>query len=546
LLSGVGLAVRLVAAHTVGFGDSEALYASYALFPQPAYVDHPGGIGLVARMIAHAAGSAPSPEDAHLVTAIAASLAPWAVFAACRALRVRELAAALAAVTVAVVPEVAIGLFGMTPDLLLFFAWLAALGLFGRALLAAPGSVSAVSLFALAGLAVGIACASKVSGITLGLAFAVCLFSAPARAHARTPWPWLTLVLGVTILVPFVVFESRTGWPMLRHRFIDTQRDAGLSLRNAGAIVGGQALYLSPVLFVAGLVVARRLFAARGVDAVTALLASATFVPFAVLVPLCLWSRVAEPHWLAPAWLALPIYFAYAGPPAAPPDLARRGRRVRVAGLGIALAMSAAVHAWVLLPACVRLFPASAYDARLDLANELYGWPDVTADLLELTGEPAEAADVVVVGPVWMICAQLRAALPRSIPVGCVGDSTADFATWNPPRRWSETPFILFVHDNRAAADSSALFPDRASIAEKTRTILRGGRVARVFTIEVLARRATGRGEPLHPGGELAAGFGAAPQSAPTTGAIGVRPASRMRARSSDSDGFGVVSRRSP
>jgi len=32
----VALAVRLVAAVSVDFGDSEALYASYALFPAPA------------------------------------------------------------------------------------------------------------------------------------------------------------------------------------------------------------------------------------------------------------------------------------------------------------------------------------------------------------------------------------------------------------------------------------------------------------------------------------------------------------------------------
>ena len=57
------LAVRLVAAKTVGFGDSEALYASYALHPQPAYIDHPGLVGIVARTIG--GGAAPTPEHAH-------------------------------------------------------------------------------------------------------------------------------------------------------------------------------------------------------------------------------------------------------------------------------------------------------------------------------------------------------------------------------------------------------------------------------------------------------------------------------------------------
>src|SRR5580692_10333463 len=68
------LAVRLLAATRVGFGDSEALYASYALHPQPAYLDHPGLIGIVARAIG--GGSSPTTLDAHTLTGSAATLAP--------------------------------------------------------------------------------------------------------------------------------------------------------------------------------------------------------------------------------------------------------------------------------------------------------------------------------------------------------------------------------------------------------------------------------------------------------------------------------------
>jgi hypothetical protein len=51
VLSAALLAVRLVAAERVGFGDSEALYAAYAVHPQPAYLDHPGMIGLMAHAL---------------------------------------------------------------------------------------------------------------------------------------------------------------------------------------------------------------------------------------------------------------------------------------------------------------------------------------------------------------------------------------------------------------------------------------------------------------------------------------------------------------
>ena len=68
LASAALLAVRLYAASHVGFGDSEALYACYALHPQPAYLDHPGLIGVIARVIG--GGVQVTPETAHHVTAV--------------------------------------------------------------------------------------------------------------------------------------------------------------------------------------------------------------------------------------------------------------------------------------------------------------------------------------------------------------------------------------------------------------------------------------------------------------------------------------------
>ena len=276
----------------------------------------------------------------------------------------------------------------MTPDLLLFFAWLATLALFGRALRSPPGSTLAAALFMAAGLALGVACTSKVSGLTLGLALAVTLLAGPVRAHARTVWPWTTLVLAGVVFLPVVVYEARLGWPMLRHRLVDTQHDARVSLRNLLAVVLGQAVYVSPLLFASGIVLGRELLTARRRDVVSTLLAAAVAVPLVVLGALCLWSRVAEPHWLAPVWLPIPLYYAWKTTEEDDADGLPRtrphpllGARARTAALALGLASSALVYAWVLLPGLVALVPRGAYDARLDLANELYGWPEVAADV---------------------------------------------------------------------------------------------------------------------------------------------------------------------
>ena len=122
----VGLfGLRLAAARTVGFGDSEALYASYALHPAAAYLDHPGLVGAVASLLG--GGSAPTPQRAHGATIILASVVPWLFFAAARAAGATKGRAAGAALVAATVPELAIGLFALSPDTLLAPLWLASL-----------------------------------------------------------------------------------------------------------------------------------------------------------------------------------------------------------------------------------------------------------------------------------------------------------------------------------------------------------------------------------------------------------------------------------
>jgi hypothetical protein len=483
----MGLGLRLYAAEHVGFGDSEALYAAYALHPAPAYLDHPGLVSLFARLVGH--GGPPSPEEAHLVTAILATVAPWGVVLAARALRAGWRGAHLAGLATALVPEVAVGLFGMTPDLLLFPAWIAALGFAGAGLSAPPSSVRAAGYLVLAGLVAGIGLAAKASAVGLVAALVLTYLSAEARPHARTIWPWAGLALAALVIFPTVDFEVKTGWPMLHHRLVATQANAGISLRNLGALLGGQLAYLSPLVAVAAALVAVDLWKTRRQDLVATLLANAFLAPLALLVPLCLWSRVAEPHWVAPALLALPLHYARrvtAGGLALP-------RHLGAFALWLSAAISLLIYAWVLAPGLAALLPASAYDGAVDISNELYGWQGVFDAVRELRQKHLQEApgpsDLVVVGPHWIVSAQLEAALGALLPVGCAGRESADFAYWNPPERWKGADLLVFVRDNRFPDDARQRFPDRTRIDVRLLEVRRGGRLARSFTVEVLAQR---------------------------------------------------------
>ncbi len=493
IVSTVLLAVRFHAASHVGFGDSEALYACYALHPQPAYLDHPGLVGLFARVLARP-DRAPTPASAHLVTAGLATLLPWLAVLAARGAGASRRSALLAGLVVALVPEIAIGLFGMTPDLLLSFAWLGALTLACVAARLSPSSPRAAAYLLGAGLLAGIATSAKLSGLGLMLALAIAYTAKPLRAHARTVWPWAGLVAGALVLEPIVAYETRLGWPMLRHRLIDTQADAGFSLRNLAAVPLGQLAYLSPLIAVAAAVVGYRLWKARfapEADGVTALLFAAFVVPLTLLLPLCLWSRVAEPHWLAPPLLSLPLFWARASGEA---GKAPR-RRFLLAALITSSAIVGGAHAWILAPQLMALAPKS-YDPRRDITSELYGWPEAIDLVRESAAEQIlpgyEKGDVVVVAPHWVLCAQLHAALAGELPVGCASPIEDDFDTWYPRATWRDADTILFFTDNRLNVDPAVLFPTRSEIVHRRVVIMRGGRRAREFSVVVLSRRAEG------------------------------------------------------
>jgi hypothetical protein len=482
LLTAVMLGVRMIAARTVGFGDSEALYATYALHPQPAYLDHPGLVGIFASALG--GGTIPSPQAAHVATAALATMIPWLVVIVSRRLGANARAAAIAGLVVAATPELAVGLFAMTPDLLLAYTWLAFLGVAAMALDSEPGSARASAMFAVAGVIAGVAATAKVTGLFLvpALALAVWLDG----RHRRSAWAWIGMAASIVPLLPIVRFEAASGFPMLRHRFIGTQHGAGLSLRNLGALLGGQLVYVSPVLVVIAVIVARDLVRHRRDDAIARLLFWTFALPLVPLVAFCLWSRVAEPHWIAPPLLALPIHAA------------RRAltisRKLVVAGVITGLALAGAVYAWVLSPSLLRYAPAS-YDAKVDIANELYGWPQATRAASEML-EEGEATDGIrrdawLVGPSWMVCAQLQVNVPAA-RVGCATDGRTDFDDWAPSAKWKQADVIVFVTDDRMPVDPQTLIPSFYVERTSRVSVLRGGRIVRTFRLSLLEKRAAG------------------------------------------------------
>jgi hypothetical protein len=473
------LGLRLRLAETVGFGDAEALYAAYALHPQPAYLDHPGLIGALARFIGD--GGAPTPLSAHRFTAIISTTVPFVGLAAAHAAGAKGPSAYLTFFALALLPEISVGLFGLTPDLPLAVAWLACLGCTAGALRSEPGSRRALVGMVLAGLLAGLAVQSKVTGALLAAALLATLSGRAARAHLRTAGPYCGFVAGAIVITPFVLWEVHHGYPMVTHRLVATQTHAGFSLRNAGALVGGQLLYVTPPFLWQAYHVLRDLWRRRD-EAVPRLLFLACVVPAVPLALLCLWSRVAEPHWMAPAYLSLAVALPLVSPPTK--AVVRSCMAIGV----VAPVLGFALVATPLLPKLM----GERYQPRYDLVNDLYAWqsglPLVRAEVEEVRGEGYAP---FVVGPHWTVCAQVHAGLGLSVPVGCRTKEGDDFATWYPESTWTRAPVILYVTDDRFPAPAAAEFPHRDVARIQSTRLYRAGHLMRTIRVARLELQAS-------------------------------------------------------
>lgn len=477
------LALRMSLAETLGFGDSEALYATYAMFKQPTFLEHPGLIGSLGRMIADANG-VPSAATAHRFTAAAAMALPWVGGLAARAAGASFRGVIWTVVALLITPELAVGLFAYTPDVLLGLCWVTALAAALAALKAEPKSVPAlagtVAAFGLAALGT----TAKVSGVLLIVAMLVTWLTKSERKRWKTVAPWAGLLCAAMVMSPMVVREAGTGFPMLQHRLMATQAGFGLTLRNLGALIGGQVLYVTPFVLFGAVLVAIDLARTHREDGATGrLLFWATFLPAAVLGVLTLLSKVAEPHWMAPVYVALAIHLGRRVD-GEKPLISKRLMIASVATSLVAIGLVFAVVRYPLLPKVL----GSRYQARYDLTNDLYAWKDGNRLVSEMLDEAVQLGpeSVSVVGPHWIVCAQVQAALGNTARVGCQTDIGDDFATFHPPSKWGKT--ILFVTDDRFEVDLASRFPDRAVQAVGRVTVRRGGAAVRTIRVSRLGR----------------------------------------------------------
>jgi hypothetical protein len=160
-------------------------------------------------------------------------------------------AARSAAIVFALMPLAASGLVLATPDAPLLAASAAGLYAVTRALQSPVRSAESLRWWSLAGVALGLAFASKYTSILLPVSIAAAVIVRPSlRTRLREPGPYVACVLATLVFLPVLYWNATHDWISFRFQIqhgLGTPK--GSPLKRELDLVGGQLALVSPIVF---------------------------------------------------------------------------------------------------------------------------------------------------------------------------------------------------------------------------------------------------------------------------------------------------------
>jgi 4-amino-4-deoxy-L-arabinose transferase-like glycosyltransferase len=352
-----GLARLVIAATTPLFPD-ETYYWEWSRHLAAGYFDHPPVIAWITAFGCALFGD--TPLGVRFGSVVMGTVASLALVASARRLAGGD-GALLLALAFALMPLSAAGLVLATPDAALFAA--AALTWYGvvRALEQPVASRASLEWWCVAGIALGVAFASKYTSALLPLAIVVaCIVHAPLRMRLREPGPYLATLIAVVVFVPVLLWNARHDWISIAFQLgHGLTRASGSVIGRELEMIGGQIGLVSPVLFFLLAAAVWRALRNTGVRSIDRLLAVASIVIFAFFMYSASKRRV-EANW--PALAYLPAMLLLAGTHAA----WRRARSMQI-GLGVAALLTLVTYVNAYTP----ILPVPA---RRDPAARAAGW----------------------------------------------------------------------------------------------------------------------------------------------------------------------------
>ncbi|MCA9523568.1 MAG: glycosyltransferase family 39 protein [Myxococcales bacterium] len=422
----------------LGLGDAEAYYWTWSRHLALSYYDHPP---MVAWLIALGTSIGEQTLFVRLASLLLFNGVAWLLFGLTREITGRANDGLVAVAILHVVPAFFIGGMTATPDIPLAFFWLAAIRLYDLAV-----RRDRPPLFLAAGVAVGLAFLSKYFAILLPIVLLVHLSHRERRHYLRTPWPWLgaLVALGATGFV--IAWNVQHHWASTHYHLVARHHHVGPSLQLLGKVIGGQLGYITPLFLIFFLSTLFWLRRERRDDPGGQLLFVSSIIPLVVLGVISSITDESEPHWPVMGYLPLcaALAWRYETLPLAR-RFSTRVQRLRKAAVWFSLGLMGLFMIHVSTPALIRLLPASLYQPKVDITNELYGWPALGAAVERL--RRVEGASFAM-SYHYTMCSQLNYATGDRIPVLCPNHRLDQFDFMTDERSfYGKTG--LFVGDNR-------------------------------------------------------------------------------------------------
>ncbi len=438
---------------TLPLSGDEAYYWVWSHHLQAGYHDHPPGVALVIALTTSLLGD--SVVGVRLAAALCMAGTLLFIFLTARELfgeRVGTVALGLGLV----LPAAQVGFTLATPDAPVVLFWAAGI-FYGRRAVAGEGRWRD---FLAAGLAVGLALASKYTAVLLPASVVVFLL-VRRRDLLASPRSWAAVAVAAAVFSPVVWWNWRHGFDSFRFQLGHGAGQLhGFGWASLGEYVGGQALLVSPLLF--GLLAwrvarwrewwsdDRRLFLM-----VCLLLPLAFFLEKSVSVKVQL-------NWTVPAFIsAVPLLAEFV--------VARRLTRTAWAGVALAVLMAAMIK-WPL---------AFGLTGRYNPQNRLFG-PDIAAAAVETLRRPDDAIFADHLQRASLLEFHLPGHPQVHIPTG---SRFSEFTRWDAGLDF-RTMHGLYLADDDKLAELRQVFP-KADLLTIVSAMKPGYRSERYFVYRV-------------------------------------------------------------
>ena len=296
----ISLLMRLFLAASLGASFDEAYYYSYSLRPSLSYFDHPPMVALMAGLFPAISGVV-SPLTIRLTAILLFTIGSLLLYFL--ALQFMDQKAAISSFAfIHLAPMVSLGAGTLVlPDSGLFFFWVITLWLFFQILVK---NQNRLSLWILAGIFTGLAMLSKYSGILLGFSLVIYLILYQKKLFL-SPGPYLYGIFALLVFAPVLLWN-------VQHDFISFAFQGsralgkGIRLDLFFSAIGGQAGYLTPMIFIPLIMVIWQTFKKGiiGADSKHRFFFFWGAIPVLIINFIALFKSIL-PHWTLPGYILL-------------------------------------------------------------------------------------------------------------------------------------------------------------------------------------------------------------------------------------------------